>query len=253
MWCNRRKKPKKSLNILVLGPKGSGKTTVCLRLTGSKTPVPSCHEETKGACRGPFTGYPAGSSFKLTELGGEMPSFHLPSFIYARTHAIIFVFDPTVAAQVEEARGTLESLMTIEFLRGKPFLIFGNKVDRLTKGERKKLKKTFQQSLNLRTLAKSTKTKTKTFLISALSLKKKSHLLPAARGLLKELNSNCGNLKERTRLERERNREAEVKHDLELLRRASEEDAKLKVAVKKSLPSSPWGTREVAPIVIVSC
>jgi hypothetical protein len=27
----------------------------------------------------------------------------------------------------------------------------------------------------------------------------------------------------------------------------------LKVAVKKSLPSSPWGTREVAPIVIVSC
>jgi GTPase SAR1 family protein len=249
MWCNRRKKPKKSLNILVLGPKGSGKTTVCLRLTGSKTPVPNCHEETKGACRGPFTAYPAGSSFKLTELGGEMPPFHLPSFIYARTHAIIFVLDPTVAAQLEEARETLKSLMTNEFLRGKPFLIFGNKADRLTKRERKELESTFAQSLNLRILANETKTKTETSLISALTLKRGSDLGPAVKWLLKEVRSNYDDLMERTQLERDRNREVEVKHDLQLLLRTSEKDAKLKVGVKKSLPSSPWGTREAAPIV----
>jgi GTPase SAR1 family protein len=50
------KKPKK-VNILVLGPKGSGKTTVCLRLTGSKSRVPSCYEETQGVCRNPSTQY----------------------------------------------------------------------------------------------------------------------------------------------------------------------------------------------------
>jgi hypothetical protein len=58
---------------------------------------------------------------KFAELGGDIPASYLPSSIYARTNAVIFVLDLTAPAQVEEAKQALECLLTEDHLRGKPF------------------------------------------------------------------------------------------------------------------------------------
>jgi small GTP-binding protein len=252
MWP-KGKKPKKVLNVAVLGPKGAGKTTVLLRLTGSKVqvPIPNSDEETQGASRDSNINYSLtykDCEVKLAELGGENPSFHLPSAHYARTHGIIYVLDATIDAHVEEARKSVEALMKDDFLRGKPLLIFGNKTDKLTKkGERKKLKRSFSKSLNFRSLTNDTKTKAETSLISALSLKRGSDLRPAVKSLLKELRSNYDALMERTGLERDRNRDAEVKHAVELLRQISEDEPEK--AEDRSPSSSLGETLEFAKIV----
>jgi small GTP-binding protein len=246
-----KKKPKKTVSILVLGPKGAGKTTILLRLTGSKTQVPNWDDQTQGACRNSNTSYDLtykDCEVKLAELGGEQPSFHLPSAYYARAHAIIYVLDPTIDAHVEEAKKTLQGFMTDDFLRGKPILIFGNKMDKLTKkGEQKQLKRNFLEAFNLRSLTKDPKTKPETSLISALSLKRGSDLRPKVKSLLKKVRSNYDALMERTGLERDRNREAEFKHAAELLRNILEDEPEN--AEDKSPSSSLGEAREVAKIV----
>jgi GTPase SAR1 family protein len=246
MWP-KGKKPKKTLNVLVLGPKGAGKTTVLLRLTGSKALVPIC-DATEGASSDSNINYSLtykDCEVKLAELGEQKPSFHLPSAHYARTHAIIYVLDPTMASHVEEARKSLGALMTDKFLRGKPLLIFGNKTDKLTKkSERKELKRNFPKSLNLRSLTNDTKTKAETSLISALSLKRGGDLRPAVKSLLKEVRSNYDTLMERTGLEWD-----EVKHAAELVHQISEDEPEKAEDRSPASSSSLGETREVAKIV----
>jgi GTPase SAR1 family protein len=235
----------KKLNVLVMGPKGSGKTTICIRLTGSKTQVPNGYVETQGACRLCYCNFllPYGDcNVDVLELGGYYPPIHTESYIFARLHALIYVLDVSNSNQMEAAKETLQALLNHEFIRGKPCLILGNKGDKLKSRELEKAYNRFDKVIGLRTLKKTTNSKIATSLISARSLK--SDLVPSVEWLLKKVHSKYGRLVKRSLLEQAKNFEEE-----EQLRR--EEEAKARAKSLGLMAGKPSYTRSKARAEVI--
>jgi GTPase SAR1 family protein len=202
-----------------MGPRGSGKTTICLRLSGSKTRVPNV--ETEGESRLCY------SNFLLTyrdwkvdvvELGGERPTIHTESYMYARLHGIIYVTDISNPDQMGAAKGLLQGLLNHDYLRGKPCLILGNKGDKLSKDDLEKTYSNFDKVIGLQTLRNTSQSTMATAVISARSLK--SELVPAVEWLLKKVHSKYGRLVERSLLEQAQNKKEEEELRLRLAEEA---------------------------------
>ena len=192
------------MKILVIGGKGCGKSTICLRLTSCKHRVPNCEKETQGQCLHPFNNYNRRfqrDEVKFCEIGGLSHPDQIPEYFYSRLHGVIYVVDVSRPEQLVESRKLLDNLMSHEFVRGKPFLILANKSDKLSSREVRYIRRNFSKILNLKELTMRNKTMTLTKLVSAISLKKTKDLYDAATWLVEEIKNNYYDLQERVGVE----------------------------------------------------
>jgi GTPase SAR1 family protein len=193
-----------------------------------------------------------GYKVKFAEIGGDMPASYLPSSIYARTNAVIFVLDLTAPAQVEEAKQALECLLTEDQLRGKPFMLFGNKADDITDEVRKELVKDMAAFRNW-VLNSDMKPKPITSVAPIIWFRSDTTPGSSLKLLLSKGRFNYDAIIKRSVKEQAQNRELEMQYEKELLRQSSEEEAKPKIAKGTAENKRPSNTlqkfRKAAPVV----
>jgi GTPase SAR1 family protein len=193
-----------------------------------------------------------GYKVKFAELGGDIPASYLPSSIYARTNAVIFVLDLTAPAQVEEAKQALECLLTEDHLRGKPFMLFGNKADDITDEARKELVKDMAAFRNW-VLNSDRKPKPITSVAPIIWFRSNATPGSSLKLLLSKGRFNYDAIIKRSLKEQAQNRDVEMLYEEELLRKSSKEEAKPKAAKGTPENKRPSNTlqkfRKVAPVV----
>ena len=110
--------------ILMLGLDAAGKTTILykLRLGETVTTIPTIgfNVETVKINK---------TSLTVWDVGYRPRMVPLWRHYYADTDAVIFVVDSNDAERLEEAKETLDTMLSDDLLQKKPLLVFSNKVD----------------------------------------------------------------------------------------------------------------------------
>jgi GTPase SAR1 family protein len=176
---------------------------------------------------------------KIVEVGGDVAASYLPASVYARTTAVIYVLDLTAPAQVEAAKQTLECLMTHEYLRGKPFMLFGNKADDIRDEDRRELVKDMDAFNNWTlTCQRNPKPEPEVCLEPIIWFRSERILRASLKLLLSKVRLNYDAILRRAAREQAKIRDAQIQYDEELLCRSSEEEPKIVKGTEKSNPPS---------------
>jgi len=118
------------VTISFVGLDGAGKTTIVNRLAGQpvNTVSPTCGLNNISFVKGKF-------SVSVLDLGGEVRIRDIWKNYYHESHAFVFVIDISNLENLDESQKLLSFVSNDSKNKGKPFLIFFNKQDKITNKE----------------------------------------------------------------------------------------------------------------------